>query len=119
MKVLGIGIGLLIGHFISRAIWLVLFWLPGLVIAGANVSLSALPLGWFLMSYLLAVVISVAIWVAGNIITYGLFPPAGTVSAILSATVGLYVASVQLICPLTGTTESFFYRTIVWSGWWF
>lgn len=45
MKVLGIGIGLLIGHFISRAIWLVLFWLPGLVIAGVNVSLSTLPLG--------------------------------------------------------------------------
>ena len=113
MKVLGIGIGLLVGNFISRAIWLVLFWLPGLVIEGANDSLTRLLIGWFLMSCILAVVISIAIWATGNIITYGLCPRSVTVSAILAAIVGFYVGLVQLICPLTGTMESFFYNTII------
>ena len=119
MKPLQIIVGLIAGHFIGKAMWGALFWLPGMVVAAKNLSGGGrLHLGWFFLSYAAALVISILLWTIGNISVYALLPPAGVTSAIFSAVVGIYIAVLSLPCLLFDW-DGGLCRTIIWTGWWF
>ncbi|MEM6754076.1 MAG: hypothetical protein AAF630_14005 [Cyanobacteria bacterium P01_C01_bin.38] len=119
MKPLQVIVGLLAGHFIGKAMWAALFWMPGMVVAAKNLSGGgSLHLGWFSLAYIAAVAISIVVWMIGNLCVYALLPRAGVTSAILSAVVGIYVAVLSLPCLLFDW-DGGLCQTIIWTGWWF